>query len=259
MAVCNNWGVVVERIMVPWSTSWRYESHWGYQLDRLAREAGHGCGPRCSANARTGPAQRRKESRGPTNMPGPLQYPSSRRLPQRARDPHSWRAALPLVLVTIAAALLLQLAAAPPSQGAFVRARAPRAPGQQLPQERALEGAVGRGRNAGERCNPLGRRHPRSAARWQLRLRGGLQLLDGNEANMCEVETMSKLEQLRNSLDPAEYPPMEVEYNEHDEMIMPPPINLEVPRPRARARVYRLRWSACLERRASPPPAPPAS
>ena len=45
---------------------------------------------------------------------------------------------------------------------------------------------------------------------------------------------MSKLEQLRNSLDPAEYPPMDVEYNEHGEMIMPPPMNLEVPRARAR-------------------------
>ena len=152
---------------------------------------------------------------------------SSRRLPQRARDPRRWRAALPLVLVTIAAALLLQLAAAPPTQGAFVRARAPRASGQQLD---------GRGQNAGERCNPFGRRHIRSAARWPLRLqlRGGLQLLDGNEANMVEVETMSKLEQLRNSLDPAEYPPMDVEYNEHGEMIMPPPMNLEVPRARAR-------------------------
>ena len=61
-----------------------------------------------------------------------------------------------------------------------------------------------------------------------LRLRGGLQFCDGNEETYVEVETLTDIEQLRNSLDPADYPPLEVQYNEHGEMVFPPPINLEV-------------------------------
>jgi len=95
-------------------------------------------------------------------------------------------------------------------------------------------------------------RRVRGAARWPLRLRGGLQMLDGNEANLCEVETMSKLEQLKNSLDPAEYPPMDVEYNEAGDMVVPPPMNLEVPHAR-RARASTACARACRGRMSGAP------
>lgn len=62
----------------------------------------------------------------------------------------------------------------------------------------------------------------------QLRLRGGkLEFMSANTANFIEVETKSNLEMIRNSLDPAEYPPLEIQYNERGEMVVPPPMSLE--------------------------------
>jgi hypothetical protein len=80
-----------------------------------------------------------------------------------------------------------------------------------------------------ERWHVAGAGAPHGLARsGLLRLRGGkIGLASGNEDNYVEVETASMLDRIRNSLDPAEYPPMEVQYNEHGDMIMPPPISLE--------------------------------
>ena len=61
-----------------------------------------------------------------------------------------------------------------------------------------------------------------------LRLRGGkIAFADGNEANILNVETASVLENIRNSLDPAEFPPMEIQYNDDGDMVVPPPMSLE--------------------------------
>jgi hypothetical protein len=54
-----------------------------------------------------------------------------------------------------------------------------------------------------------------------------MEFMDANEPDYVEVETLSKMEQLRNSLDPAEYPPLEPVYNAQGEMVFPPPMSLE--------------------------------
>ena len=67
----------------------------------------------------------------------------------------------------------------------------------------------------------------RAGLRLALRGGGGLQMFDPTAPVCVEVEEMTDIEQMRNGLDPTEFPPQEPQYNERGEMVFPPPMNLE--------------------------------